>query len=192
MSDRPYDIVAFGATGFTGGLAAEYLAAHAPKGTRWAVAETRHRVIATVACHSVARAGQPLNVQQMQGIVAGLVKIHQYAIMSAPTIAQDAALEALTNGVETSLFRPVEPTLPQPGDGRRRLVVPRRLFEKNGVEHLVRAMPIILERVDVEAVLAHRLGHRRRDRRERVDERAVEIEEHRARRRRCAHAGPSR
>jgi aminotransferase len=31
-------------------------------------------------------------------IVAGLVKIHQYAIMSAPTIAQDAALEALTNG----------------------------------------------------------------------------------------------
>ncbi len=42
--------------------------------TRWAVEETRHRVIATVACHSVARAGQPLNVQQMQGIVAGLVK----------------------------------------------------------------------------------------------------------------------
>jgi aminotransferase len=31
-------------------------------------------------------------------IVAGLVKIHQYAIMSAPTIGQDAALEALTNG----------------------------------------------------------------------------------------------
>ncbi len=31
-------------------------------------------------------------------IIAGLVKIHQYAIMSAPTIAQDAALEALRNG----------------------------------------------------------------------------------------------
>ena len=42
--------------------------------TRWAVAEAQHRVIATVACHSVARAGQPLNLQQMQGIVAGLVK----------------------------------------------------------------------------------------------------------------------
>ena len=68
-------------------------------------------------------------------------------------IAPGVHVEALTNGVETSLFRPVEPTLPQPGDGRRRLVVPRRLFEKNGVEHLVRAMPIILERVDVEAVL---------------------------------------
>lgn len=31
-------------------------------------------------------------------IVAGLVKIHQYAIMSAPTPSQDAALEALRHG----------------------------------------------------------------------------------------------
>ena len=38
MADRPYDIVVFGATGFTGGLTAEYLARHAPAGTRWALA----------------------------------------------------------------------------------------------------------------------------------------------------------
>ncbi|GAA4072467.1 saccharopine dehydrogenase family protein [Actinomadura miaoliensis] len=37
-ADRPYDIVLFGATGFTGGLTAEYLAGHAPPGTRWALA----------------------------------------------------------------------------------------------------------------------------------------------------------
>ncbi|MFJ5260232.1 saccharopine dehydrogenase family protein [Streptomyces sp. NPDC088387] len=36
-TDRPYDIVLFGATGFVGALTAEYLAAHAPKGLRWAV-----------------------------------------------------------------------------------------------------------------------------------------------------------
>jgi short subunit dehydrogenase-like uncharacterized protein len=36
--DRPYDIVLFGATGFVGNLTAEYLAAHAPEGCRWAVA----------------------------------------------------------------------------------------------------------------------------------------------------------
>ncbi|MEV4844025.1 saccharopine dehydrogenase NADP-binding domain-containing protein [Micromonospora matsumotoense] len=36
--DRPYDIVLFGATGFTGGLTAEYLARHAPAGLRWALA----------------------------------------------------------------------------------------------------------------------------------------------------------
>ncbi|MFJ9737400.1 saccharopine dehydrogenase family protein [Streptomyces sp. NPDC101166] len=37
-SDRPYDIVLFGATGFVGTLTAEYLAAHAPEGLRWAIA----------------------------------------------------------------------------------------------------------------------------------------------------------
>ncbi|GAA2773271.1 saccharopine dehydrogenase family protein [Streptomyces showdoensis] len=35
---RPYDVVLFGATGFAGGLTAEYLAAHAPAGCRWALA----------------------------------------------------------------------------------------------------------------------------------------------------------
>ncbi|MGI5379607.1 saccharopine dehydrogenase family protein [Streptomyces sp. CA-251387] len=37
-ADRPYDIVLFGATGFVGTLTAEYLAAHAPDGLRWAIA----------------------------------------------------------------------------------------------------------------------------------------------------------
>ncbi|GHG85438.1 saccharopine dehydrogenase family protein [Streptomyces lanatus] len=37
-ADRPYDIVLFGATGFVGVLTAEYLAAHAPEGLRWAIA----------------------------------------------------------------------------------------------------------------------------------------------------------
>lgn len=35
---REYDVVLFGATGFTGALTAEYLAAHADPGTRWALA----------------------------------------------------------------------------------------------------------------------------------------------------------
>jgi short subunit dehydrogenase-like uncharacterized protein len=36
--ERPYDLVLFGATGFTGGLTADYLAEHAPSGCRWALA----------------------------------------------------------------------------------------------------------------------------------------------------------
>jgi short subunit dehydrogenase-like uncharacterized protein len=36
--ERDLDLVLFGATGFTGTLTAQYLAAHAPAGTRWAVA----------------------------------------------------------------------------------------------------------------------------------------------------------
>lgn len=35
---RKYDLVLFGATGYTGGLTAEYLARQAPKETRWALA----------------------------------------------------------------------------------------------------------------------------------------------------------
>ena len=36
--DRTYDVVLLGATGFTGGLVADYLAEHAPVGFRWALA----------------------------------------------------------------------------------------------------------------------------------------------------------
>ena len=38
MTTREHDIVLFGATGFTGRLVAEYLAHHAPKSVRWAIA----------------------------------------------------------------------------------------------------------------------------------------------------------
>ena len=38
MSNRPWDIVLFGATGFTGALTAEYLSRHAPAGLRVALA----------------------------------------------------------------------------------------------------------------------------------------------------------
>ncbi|HET7690125.1 MAG TPA: saccharopine dehydrogenase NADP-binding domain-containing protein [Nocardioidaceae bacterium] len=51
---RDFDIVLFGATGFTGALTAEYLAANAPSGCRWALAgrnpakleEVRDRLVA--------------------------------------------------------------------------------------------------------------------------------------------------
>ena len=36
--DRPFDLVLFGATGFTGGLTADYLARSVPDGCRWALA----------------------------------------------------------------------------------------------------------------------------------------------------------
>ncbi|MDE0775942.1 MAG: saccharopine dehydrogenase NADP-binding domain-containing protein [Nocardioides sp.] len=37
-TDRDLDLILFGATGFTGGLTAEYLAEHGPAGLRWALA----------------------------------------------------------------------------------------------------------------------------------------------------------
>ncbi len=42
MAEREYDVVLFGATGFTGALTAEYLAEHAPKGTRRGAGGPQH------------------------------------------------------------------------------------------------------------------------------------------------------
>jgi glycosyltransferase involved in cell wall biosynthesis len=61
--------------------------------------------------------------------------------------------EAVTNGVDTNLFKPASPSLPVPPAPRIRLIVPRRLFHKNGVEYFVRALPLIREQLDVEAIL---------------------------------------
>ncbi|MGW3787709.1 saccharopine dehydrogenase family protein [Micromonospora chokoriensis] len=46
--ERTYDVVLFGATGFTGGLTAEYLARHAPAGLRWALAGRSQQRLAAV------------------------------------------------------------------------------------------------------------------------------------------------
>ncbi len=59
--------------------------------------------------------------------------------------------EAVTNGVDTDMFRPMKATLPY--DGRKRIIVPRRLFEKNGVEYLVRALPLANARMSLEALI---------------------------------------
>ena len=69
----------------------------------------------------------------------------------AEELAPGVSVEALTNGVETDVFHRCEPSLP--AANRRRIIVPRRLVEKNGVEFFLRAMPLISERVDVEAVI---------------------------------------
>ncbi len=68
------------------------------------------------------------------------------------SLAPGLAVEALTNGVETSVFQRIAPVLP-PGSGPR-IIVPRRLYAKNGVEYVVRAMSAIVEAVPgVEAVV---------------------------------------
>jgi len=69
--------------------------------------------------------------------------------------------EVMVNGVDTDVFRPtpqasrhgaVAAAAP-PQTGRRRLVVPRRLFPKNGVEFFVRAMPAIVQEAEAEALV---------------------------------------
>ena len=53
---RPYDLVLFGATGFTGGLTASYLAANAPREMRWALVGRNRAKLDAVAAHIAAEA----------------------------------------------------------------------------------------------------------------------------------------
>lgn len=92
-------------------------------------------------------------------VLRHLVKAPEYCLAAsveiadvARSLAPDVDVEPVTNGVDTDIFRRVEPSLPRV-EGRRRMLVPRRLFEKNGVEYLVRAMPRIVDEMDVEAVV---------------------------------------
>lgn len=92
-------------------------------------------------------------------ILGELVRRPEYSLAASAEIASVAealapgvSVEALTNGVETERFKPVTPALPPRGGPR--IVVPRRLFEKNGVEYLVRSIPAIRDvHPDVEAIL---------------------------------------
>jgi short subunit dehydrogenase-like uncharacterized protein len=55
---RRYDLVLFGATGFTGGLTADYLAAHAPAEMRWALVGRNRAKLDAVASRLAAAAPQ--------------------------------------------------------------------------------------------------------------------------------------
>ncbi|HEY2053831.1 MAG TPA: saccharopine dehydrogenase NADP-binding domain-containing protein [Solirubrobacterales bacterium] len=58
--ERDHDLALFGATGFTGGLTAEYLAANAPAGLRWAlVGRNRAKLEAVAARLATANPGSP-------------------------------------------------------------------------------------------------------------------------------------
>ena len=88
-----------------------------------------------------------------------LVELSDYNFAASKEIADvgeslgpSISVEVLVNGVDTGVFRPVEGSLARP-DSRRRLVVPRRLFPKNGVEYFVRALPMIVAGADVDAVV---------------------------------------
>jgi len=60
---------------------------------------------------------------------------------------------AIVNGIDTGKFKPVAPTLNK-SEGELLIVCPRRLVEKNGVEFLVRALPLLKGRVRARVYIA--------------------------------------
>jgi glycosyltransferase involved in cell wall biosynthesis len=86
-------------------------------------------------------------IRSADWLLAASVEIRDVALSLYP----HPRAEALTNGVDTTLFSRVAPSLPAK-PGVRRVIVPRRLFQKNGVEYFVRAMPLIRRELPVEAL----------------------------------------
>ncbi len=122
----------------------------AARGSRLPLVATFHT------SHFLMRAQRPL----WRPILRRLVALPDRALAASTEIAKVAeelapgtAVEAVTNGVDTERFHPVDPAIPAE-PGVRRIIVPRRLFPKNGVEVFVRAMPHIREAVpEIEALL---------------------------------------
>jgi short subunit dehydrogenase-like uncharacterized protein len=103
--EREYDLVLFGATGFTGGLTAEYLAANAPEGLRWALVGRNRAKLEAVAARLVATspaAPVPALVEADAADAAALAKVAEstrvvittvgpYALHGGPIVAACAA-----------------------------------------------------------------------------------------------------
>ncbi len=81
MADREHDIVLFGATGFTGALTAEYLAAKAPAEIRWALAGR--------------------NRQKLEGVRARLAQLNP-SLVELPLLSADVTDESSMQAVARS------------------------------------------------------------------------------------------
>src|SRR6478735_5511796 len=104
-SSRQYDLVLFGATGFTGGLTADYLAAHAPATMRWAlVGRNRAKLDAVAARLATAAPEGPkpdvvvadaADQEAMRGVAEStrvvITTVGPYALYGGPLVAASAA-----------------------------------------------------------------------------------------------------
>ena len=105
--------------------------------------------------HFLARAGGRI----WAPLLGHLVRSPDHALAASEEIAEVATrlakgryVEAVTNGVDTDRFRSREWRGPTRGRSWT-VLVPRRLFPKNGVEFLVRALPEIRSEIPVVRVL---------------------------------------
>jgi short subunit dehydrogenase-like uncharacterized protein len=103
--EREFDLALFGATGFTGGLTADYLAANAPAGLRWALVGRNRAKLEAVAARLVAAnpdAPLPALLEADAADAAALARVAgatgvvvttvgPYALYGAPLVAACAA-----------------------------------------------------------------------------------------------------
>jgi short subunit dehydrogenase-like uncharacterized protein len=103
--ERSYDVALFGATGFTGGLTARYLAANGPAGLRWALVGRNRAKLESVAA-GLAASGSTLDAPDLlvadaadraalDGVAAAtkvaITTVGPYALYGEPLVAACAA-----------------------------------------------------------------------------------------------------
>lgn len=69
IATRAYDVMIFGATGFTGGKVAEYLARHAPPGLSWAIAGRSRQKLESIKAKLVAQDARHADVGVIEASV---------------------------------------------------------------------------------------------------------------------------
>jgi glycosyltransferase involved in cell wall biosynthesis len=114
----------------------------------------RPLVLTVHTSHFLMRARRPLWRPILRRIVASadyLLAPSRELLDTALALHPHRRAELLLNAVDTEEFRRTAATLGP--TARRRVIVPRRLFPKNGVEYFVRALPRIAAAVDVEAIV---------------------------------------
>jgi glycosyltransferase involved in cell wall biosynthesis len=101
--------------------------------------------------HFLMRAEKPI----WRRIFRGIIRAADYLLATSEEIREVALAihphprsEVMTNAVDTDRFAPAKGSSRA---GPPMIIIPRRLFPKNGVEYFVRAMPLILREIDVRA-----------------------------------------
>jgi short subunit dehydrogenase-like uncharacterized protein len=87
MAEREHDLILLGATGFTGGLTAEYLATHAPAGLRWALAGRNPDKLAAVRERLTGLEGAPPAVAELALLHTDVTDAESLRTLAASTRA---------------------------------------------------------------------------------------------------------
>jgi glycosyltransferase involved in cell wall biosynthesis len=125
------------------------------------VTRLRHRrpfVLTLHTSHFLARARRPTwrpILRRIIGAADYLLATSEEILRVALRLYPHPRAQVMTNAVDTDRFAPADGGAAgrgtRRGDGPRGVIVPRRLFPKNGVEYFIRAVPLMAQRADVAA-----------------------------------------